>query len=353
MPVFPTSPFLAFRALLLLGAILVDPLAAESTVPFRLTLPTENDGLFTKNNERFYMYTMRNFEGEVSHPWTAGQYGFVRDQKRTSEGVILTRFHEGIDIRPLRRDNANRPLDIVKPVAAGTVMYVNQTASHSSYGKYAIIEHPFPEGPLYSLYAHLMSVEVSAGQSVTTSSRIGRLGYTGEGIDIVRAHVHVELNLLLSKRFEVWHDRYYRSANPHGLYNGLNLTGLNIAVLLLDSRKEQPLSLAAHFARLVPYFRVAVPKKGSMEILQRYPCLGKNLHLAEGAPSWEIHFTREGIPVAIVPYPERVSAPVVTWVDHSDTYHSYKTRGYLTGSGSKASLTTSGLQYVQLVTGQF
>lgn len=344
-----------FAAVLVLTALVAAPsdLPAQDSMPFRLALPTDNDALFSKDYPRFYMYTMRNFEGEVSYPWTAGQYGFVRDQKRTAEGVIMTRFHEGIDICPLHRDASNRPLDLVRPMAAGKVVYTNLTPSHSSYGKYVVIEHPFPEGPLYSLYAHLMSIEVQPGQAVASSAPIGRLGYTGEGIDINRAHVHVELNLLLSRRFPAWHDRRYRTPNQHGLYNGLNLVGLDVAALLLQSRQESQLSLARHLARFPPYYRVAVPNRGPLEILTRYPVLGKNLHLAQGAPSWEIHFSQSGIPVAIVPYAQKVGGPTVTWVDHSDIPHSYKTRGYLSGSGSSAKLTPTGLQYVELVTGQF
>lgn len=350
-----TLYFHRFAAALLFAACAGWPVTvpAEESTPFRLALPTDNDALFAKDYPKFYMFTMRNFEGEVSYPWTAGQYGFVRDQKRTAEGVILTRFHEGIDISPLRRDAANRPLDGVRSMAPGKVVYTNLTPGQSSYGKYVVIEHRFSEGPLYSLYAHLMTVDVRPGQAVTAATTIGRLGYTGDGIDVARAHVHVELNLLLSKRFQAWHDRHYRTPNHHALYNGLNLAGLDVASLLLQSQQETPPSLERHLTRFPPYYRVAIPNRGPLEILDRYPVLGKNLHLGAGAPSWEIHFSQSGIPVAVVPYSQRVSVPTVTWVDHSDTLHAYKTRGYLTGSGSKAKLTPTGLQYVELVSGQF
>ena len=76
------------KVLLLLALIV--PLKAEQ--PLGLKLPTANDKIFSANPEQFYMYTTRNFEGVSSKPWTAGQYGYVRNLKRTDEGVIATRF---------------------------------------------------------------------------------------------------------------------------------------------------------------------------------------------------------------------------------------------------------------------
>ena len=68
----------------------------------KLILPTANNHIFSGDGEKFYMYVYRNFEGKESRPWTAGQYGFFRNMKRTEDGVIGTRFHEGIDIKPVK-----------------------------------------------------------------------------------------------------------------------------------------------------------------------------------------------------------------------------------------------------------
>ncbi|NOY00530.1 MAG: hypothetical protein GXP30_12455 [Verrucomicrobia bacterium] len=62
---------------------------------FQLDLPTDNNTIFSRDPSQFYMYTNRSFEGVSSRPWTAGRYGFVRNQRRTSHGIIFTRFHEG------------------------------------------------------------------------------------------------------------------------------------------------------------------------------------------------------------------------------------------------------------------
>src|SRR6266702_8321598 len=106
-----------------------------------LVLPTDNDALFSEGGPAFYQYIERNYKGLKSTPWEGGQYGFVRDPVETSAGIVYRRFHEGIDIRPLQRDARGEPLDEVRAIAAGKVLYVNLVPAHSNYGKYIIIEH--------------------------------------------------------------------------------------------------------------------------------------------------------------------------------------------------------------------
>src|SRR5437667_589633 len=106
-----------------------------------LVLPTDNDALFSGGGRAFYQYIDRDFKGVHSTPWEGGQYGFVRDPVETSAGIVYTRFHEGIDIRPLRRDANDEPLDEVRAIADGKVVHVNPVPGYSNYGKYVVIEH--------------------------------------------------------------------------------------------------------------------------------------------------------------------------------------------------------------------
>src|SRR5207244_12411239 len=76
-----------------------------------LVLPTDNDTLFSGDGPAFYQYVERNYKGMKSTPWEGGQYGFVRDPIDTAGGTVYTRFHEGIDIRPLHRDANGEPTD--------------------------------------------------------------------------------------------------------------------------------------------------------------------------------------------------------------------------------------------------
>ena len=167
--------------------------------------PTENTALLDNRPQDFYMYVDRNFEGKKSQPWEAGAYGFTRTLVRTQAGLVAVKFHEGIDIKPLRRDASGTPLDDVHPVAGGTVVHASANPTHSNYGRYVVIEHQLKDGPLYSLYAHLASVSCRKGDRVGTGNVIGKLGYSGVGLNKTRAHVHLELCLKLQDDFENWY----------------------------------------------------------------------------------------------------------------------------------------------------
>src|SRR5881392_202355 len=131
-----------------------------------LVLPTDNDALFSGGGPAFYQYIERDFKGVKSTPWEGGQYGFVRDPIETSAGIVYTRFHEGIDIKPLRRDARNEPLDEVRAIADGKVVHTNLVPGYSNYGNYVVIEHRWAGSNYYSLYGHLSSIAVQPGDSV-------------------------------------------------------------------------------------------------------------------------------------------------------------------------------------------
>src|SRR5437773_11769230 len=189
-----------------------------------LGLPTDNDSLFSGGGAAFYQYIERNYNGVKSTPWEGGQYGFVRDPTDTAGGVVYTRFHEGIDIRPLHRDAHGEPLDDVRAIADGKVVHVNSVPGYSNYGKYIVIEHRWGGSNYYSLYGHLSSIAVQPGDTVKHGQHIAVMGYTGTGLNRERAHLHLELNLMLSPEFESWYNAFFRhDPNHNGIYNGMNL----------------------------------------------------------------------------------------------------------------------------------
>src|SRR5881275_2723398 len=204
-----------------------------------LGLPTDNDALFSGGGAAFYQYIERNYNGVKSTPWEGGKYGFVRDPTDTAGGVVYTRFHEGIDIRSLHRDENGEPLDEVRAISDGKVVHTNLVPGYSNYGKYIVIEHRWDGSSYYSLYGHLSSITVKPGQEVRKGDQIAVMGYTGVGLNQARAHLHLELNLMLSHQFQAWHQAFVKNdPNHNGIYNGINLTGIDFARLYLTLRKN-------------------------------------------------------------------------------------------------------------------
>ena len=319
--------------------------------PVELRLPTENQHLLTGELDRFYMYVDRTFEGRTTKPWEAGSYGFVRSAIRVNDRILLTKFHEGIDICPVKRDKAGNPLDLVSSIAAGRVVHVSLIAGRSNYGKYVVVEHPWENSPVYSLYAHLAEITCQPGDPVNAGSLLGRMGYTGAGIDRTRAHCHLELGMLLSSRYEDWHKKFGGGTNFHGVFNGMNLTGAEVSRFFVEQKANPALQFSQFIAATPVYFKVTLPSHGTPDFVKRYPWISHGS--AEGAISWEISFSATGLPVAFNPSQREVTAPTVTAVRPSTVPQRYLTRGLITGDGNRATLTHSGEQLVALLTDNF
>jgi|688.fasta_scaffold215887_2 murein DD-endopeptidase MepM/ murein hydrolase activator NlpD len=316
-----------------------------------LRLPTENHHLFTGDSDRFYMYVDRIFEGVASKPWQGGAYGFTRNAMRVNGEVVLTKFHEGIDIAPVNRDRAGNPLDLVTSIADGLVAYVSPIAGRSNYGKYVVVRHEWEGSHVYSLYAHLAEITCQPGNPVRAGSVLGRMGYTGVGLNRTRAHLHLELAMMTSSRYEEWHTTHGGGINHHGLFNGMNLIGVDVARFFLEHRENPELRFSDFVMSTQVYFKVAAPAKGLPDFVRRHPwiCRGN----PADAVSWEIAFSATGQPVSFTPSSRRVGTPFITQVRPSAISHGHMTRNLVIGSSNSASLTRGGSQLVALVTDDF
>ncbi|MGI8431345.1 MAG: M23 family metallopeptidase [Chthoniobacterales bacterium] len=325
--------------------------AGAQETPLRLALPTANQALLTGHFSEFYQVIERNLHGVISHPWEGGRYGFVRDPVPVGGGTVYTRFHEGMDIKPLQRDAAGEPLDEVRAIASGKVVYTTTLAGASNYGRYVVVEHRWGGCPYFSLYAHLKTIAVATGDVVRQGDKLGVMGHTGSGLDRARAHVHVELNLLLNTHFGEWHATFFKGElNRHGLYNGINLAGLDLPRLFLALRADPEFTIPKFLGREEVFFKVIVPNTPNFQLPARYPWM-----IAGGAPNekpaaWEVSCTRSGLPVGLTPRAETVSAPQVSFVKAGATDARYLTRGLVTGRGASARLTDSGQRYFRLLT---
>lgn len=305
-------------------------------------LPTGNDALFRNDYSAFFTYVDRTFEGVTSQPWQGGTYGFVRNPRRLSDGSInYSRLHEGIDINPIHRDANQEPLDDVHPVAAGRVVHASSNPSHSNYGRYVVVEHKVPEGAFYTLYAHLADVYCEAGQRVGTGNKIGRLGYSGVGLNKVRAHLHLEICFLINSQY----DKFAVGENKHGIYNGLNLIGFDITPLLKHCRNGSRISLRRHLATLKEHYRVRVPCVGTMDLLQRHPFLYKG-DWKQRPAALDIAFSAEGVPLAVYPAKQSVTEPKIVYCTPMPTLQQNCTVNRVKNNSKNAELTASGLRYV-------
>ena len=323
--------------------------ASSSWASLDLQLPTENHHLFSGNPEKFFMYVDRYFEGDHTQPWEGGSYGYVRTSQRVGEQIIQTKFHEGIDIAPMKRDKAGNPLDLVSAIAAGKVVYASAISGRSNYGKYVVVEHNWENTPVLSLYAHLADITCKVGDPIAKGGLIGRMGYTGEGITRVRAHVHLEIALMLSARYPDWATK---TINYHGLYNGMNLAGLDVTGFFLAQKANPALTISQFLATYPTYYKVTFPNKGPVELATRYPWLLKS-PTNQASASWEISFSDTGMPLSVCASDRIVASATVTMVKPSPIPHRYKTRDLLSGEGPRATLARDGQNLLALLVGYF
>jgi hypothetical protein len=237
----------------------------------------------------------------------------------------------------------------VRAIAAGTVVHTNLTAGHSNYGKYVVVEHRWDGCNYYSLYGHLSSIQVHVGQRVQQRDQLGVLGHTGDGLNQTRAHLHLELNLMLSRQFEAWHDGLFKTdPNYNGLYNGINLMGIDIARLFLALRKRPALTIPEFLAEEETLYRVLLPDSKHFDLLKSYPWLLAP-RSAEKAASWEVSFNRAGVPLKIEPSGKHVSQPELSYMKPTGSDASALTRGQVSGRGQSAHLTDKGKRFLGLL----
>jgi murein DD-endopeptidase MepM/ murein hydrolase activator NlpD len=343
------------RALARLAA-LATTLVGASAHPLGLRLPTENHHLFTGETDRFYMYVDRTFEGETTKPWEGGAFGYTRTPIRLNGEVLLTKFHEGIDIAPIKRDRAGNPLDLITSIADGTVVHTSPVAGRSNYGKYLVVEHRWEDSSIYSLYAHLAEITCKPGDPVKTGSVLGRMGYTGAGINRTRAHLHLEVAFLMSRHYEHWQKTFVGGTNYHGAFNGMNLSGIDVAKLFLAHKENPQIKFSEFVASTPAHFKVAVPTKSNEppDFAKRHPwILTPTADPSTPIHSWEITFSATGHPIAYTASDRQVTAPTITQIRPTEHNHRHLTRGLVTGTGNQASLTPGGKQLVALLTDDF
>ncbi len=196
------------------------------------------------------------------------------------------RFHEGVDLAPTKRDSRQRALDDIYAVADGKVAYISRRGGNSSYGVYIVLLHKDEVGEIYTLYSHLTSVDESlrSGQQVKRGQRIGRMGHSSTlGIPVQRAHLHLEIGLVLNSNFEGWYRSKGLSPN-HRAYHGWNLYGADPQPFLqkVGGPKTARHSFKDQLEREPAAFQLILKSRGVVDFFKRYPSLWKSDGSASG-----------------------------------------------------------------------
>ena len=236
-------------------------------------------------------------------------------------------FHEGLDLKPVKRDAHGEPLDHVFAVLPGVVRYVNLRPRESTYGRYIVIEHTGVRPSVYSLYAHLASVAdgIAPGANVERGQAIAQMGHSAGGypIPLARAHLHFEMGLMITRDFQKWYDwKKFPDPNEHGIWNGFNLMGFDPLDFLNKFRDRKVGSFQDYFAQMRPAVRVRIATGKVPDFVTRYPSLlTKPMPAGDRVAGWEIECDWTGLPFAWTPLgPDEIAGlppdqPVVTWAD--------------------------------------
>jgi len=238
----------------------------------------------------------------------SGMFGCVRNNG--------SRFHEGIDIKATSWTKKREPKDSVYAALSGKVAYVNRRAGRSSYGKYVVLVHPNASLPIYTLYAHLseISTGLAAGQEVERGAQIGVMGRTAAGYTIPkeRAHLHFEMGLQLTDRFQSWYNKQkFATKNYFGNYNGMNLVGVDPLGYFEGVKSDSQLSVRQYLCGLPTALEVRVYTKKIPDFIRRYPHLLLKPIEKNKVGGWEIEFTWFGLPKGWRPLPVREFKPNV------------------------------------------
>lgn len=234
----------------------------------------------------------------VSGDPESGTFGCVR-----SGG---TQFHEGLDLKPVGRDARGEPTDPIFAAMDGIVRHVNTKAGDSNYGRYIVIEHTGMEPAVYTLYAHLARIEpgIGPGVRVQRGQTIALMGHSagGGGIPKDRAHMHFEIGLMMTTNFSAWYaGRGYGSPNEQGLWNGMNLMGIDPQDFLRQWRSRHVDNFQQYFDRLRSVVRVRVATSRTPDFIQRYPSLLRRPLPAGLVSGWEVECNSTGLPFAWTP----------------------------------------------------
>jgi len=126
--------------------------------------------------------------------------------------------------------------------------------------------------------------------------------------------------------FSYWHKHHFTSMSQHGPYNGMNLSGLDIASLFISNNTNPNLTIPTFLKNTPVQFKVTIPRESELAICCNYPWMKKGNH-DNPSPSWEISFSNSGFPLAVEPSSKEVNTPFVSYAKPENFSQKYRSRG--------------------------
>jgi murein DD-endopeptidase MepM/ murein hydrolase activator NlpD len=255
--------------------------------PSGLIWPTPNPAF--QNGQPIEDYVQPTSSGRVE----SGLFGCVRNGG--------AKFHEGLDLFPVKRNARGEALDPVYAILPGRVVHISRRSGHSSYGRYLVVQHDQETLPFHSLYAHMASVDsaLSVGSRVEAGTELGIMGRSAAGYTIPRsrAHLHLELGFRLTDDFQAWFDRQgFGSRNRHGVWNGMNLVSVDPLVFYKAIRGGRVANMGEFLRRLPVAARIRVHSAEVPSFVRNYPSVVTRSHVGRQIVAWDIAFTEFGVP---------------------------------------------------------
>lgn len=272
-------------------AFLLAALPTFAAPRMQLVWPTPNTGWAEGKPLETYIQHAGSGEPE------SGTFGGVRSGGH--------QFHEGLDIKCVSRDRHGEPTDDVYAALDGVVRHINSVAGESNYGRYIVLEHPDQTPSVYTLYAHLSRIApgLKVGDRVTHGQVIATMGHSsGRPIPRDRAHLHFEIGVMVTRTFQQWYDRRgFGSRNEQGLWNGMNLMGIDPLAVFNGWRAGRFATMQDVFAQMTPVARVRIATMQVPDFVTRYPSLLTRPIPLGAVSGWDIAFNWTGVPFSWTP----------------------------------------------------
>ncbi|MCZ6672512.1 MAG: hypothetical protein O7C75_06180, partial [Verrucomicrobia bacterium] len=139
---------------------------------------------------------------------------------------------------------------------------------------------------------------ITRGKSVQAGQKIATMGRSASyTIPRNRAHLHFEVCLRLTDRFQNWYDwKDFDDKNDHGIFNGMNLVGIDPASFFEETQWRHTDRLRTVLFTEKTAFTIVVSTRQVPDFIQRYPALVNGVIPDRELAGWRIEYTWYGVP---------------------------------------------------------